>query len=161
MQDRANFLSSEIVAAFVLSSRGQMAEPHPDFTRPSHVVGSYALYGRLAAGGMATVHLGRLLDAEQGGRTVAIKRLHPQFCKDPEFVAMFIDEARLAARIKHPNVVETLDILTMGQELLLVMEYIRGECFSKLLRAARRKGMEPTLGVVGRIASGMLHLRGW
>lgn len=134
-----------------------MAESHLDFTRPSHVVGRYALYGRLAAGGMATVHLGRSMEADGTTRTVAVKRLHPQFCKDPEFVAMFIDEARLAARIKHPNVVETLDILTMGQELLLVMEYIRGECFSKLLRAARRKNLEPSIGVVGRIASGMLH----
>jgi len=134
-----------------------MAESHLEFTRPAHVVGRYALYGRLAAGGMATVHLGRTMEADGSTRTVAVKRLHPQFCKDPEFVAMFIDEARLAARIKHPNVVETLDILTMGQELLLVMEYIRGECFSKLLRAARRKNLEPTIGVVGRIASGMLH----
>ncbi|HTV19851.1 MAG TPA: serine/threonine-protein kinase [Polyangiaceae bacterium] len=134
-----------------------MAESHLEFTKPSHVVGRYALYGRLAAGGMATVHLGRVLEADGTSRTVAVKRLHPQFCKDPEFVAMFIDEARLAARIKHPNVVETLDILTMGQELLLVMEYIRGECFSKLLRAARRKNLEPSIGVVGRIASGMLH----
>jgi serine/threonine protein kinase len=134
-----------------------MAESHLEFTKPSHVVGRYALYGRLAAGGMATVHLGRVLEPDGTSRTVAVKRLHPQFCKDPEFVAMFIDEARLAARIKHPNVVETLDILTMGQELLLVMEYIRGECFSKLLRAARRKNLEPSIGVVGRIASGMLH----
>ncbi len=134
-----------------------MAESHLEFTRPSHVVGRYALYGRLAAGGMATVHLGRLMEHDGSARTVAVKRLHPQFCKDPEFVAMFIDEARLAARIKHPNVVETLDILTMGQELLLVMEYIRGECFSKLLRAARRKNLEPSIGVVGRIASGLLH----
>jgi serine/threonine-protein kinase len=134
-----------------------MAESHLEFTKPSQVVGRYALYGRLAAGGMATVHLGRVMEADGTARTVAVKRLHPQFCKDPEFVAMFIDEARLAARIKHPNVVETLDILTMGQELLLVMEYIRGECFSKLLRAARRKNLEPSIGVVGRIASGMLH----
>jgi eukaryotic-like serine/threonine-protein kinase len=134
-----------------------MAESNIEFTKPSHVVGRYALYGRLAAGGMATVHLGRVMEADGTSRTVAVKRLHPQFCKDPEFVAMFIDEARLAARIKHPNVVETLDILTMGQELLLVMEYIRGECFSKLLRAARRKNLEPSIGVVGRIASGMLH----
>jgi eukaryotic-like serine/threonine-protein kinase len=134
-----------------------MAESHLEFTKPSHVVGRYALYGRLAAGGMATVHLGRVLEPDGTSRTVAVKRLHPQFCKDPEFVAMFIDEARLAARIKHPNVVETLDILTMGQELLLVMEYIRGECFSKLLRAARRKNLEPSIGVVGHIASGMLH----
>ena len=134
-----------------------MAESHLEFTKPAHVVGRYALYGRLAAGGMATVHLGRMLEMDGTSRTVAVKRLHPQFCKDPEFVAMFIDEARLAARIKHPNVVETLDILTMGQELLLVMEYIRGECFSKLLRAARRKNLEPSIGVVGHIASGMLH----
>jgi serine/threonine protein kinase len=134
-----------------------MAESHLEFTKPSHVVGRYALYGRLAAGGMATVHLGRVLEPDGTSRTVAVKRLHPQFCKDPEFVAMFIDEARLAARIKHTNVVETLDILTMGQELLLVMEYIRGECFSKLLRAARRKNLEPSIGVVGRIASGLLH----
>jgi len=134
-----------------------MAESHLEFTKPSHVVGRYALYGRLAAGGMATVHLGRVLEADGTSRTVAVKRLHPQFCKDPEFVAMFIDEARLAARIKHRNVVETVDILTMGQELLLVMEYIRGECFSKLLRAARRKNLEPSIGVVGTIASGLLH----
>ncbi|MEY4550903.1 MAG: hypothetical protein RL685_7098, partial [Pseudomonadota bacterium] len=134
-----------------------MAESHLEFTKPAHVVGRYALYGRLAAGGMATVHLGRMMELDGTSRTVAVKRLHPQFCKDPEFVAMFIDEARLAARIKHPNVVETLDILTMGQELLLVMEYIRGECFSKLLRAARRKNLEPSVRVVGHIASGMLH----
>src|SRR5262245_29671762 len=134
-----------------------MAESHLEFTKPAHVVGRYALYGRLAAGGMATVHLGRVLEADGTTRTVAVKRLHPQFCKDPEFVAMFIDEARLAARIKHRHVVETVDILTMGQELLLVMEYIRGECFSKLLRAARRKNLEPSIGVVGTIASGLLH----
>lgn len=157
VQVRSNFTCGEIHAGVVLWSRGQMAESHLEFTKPSHVVGRYALYGRLAAGGMATVHLGRVLEADGTSRTVAVKRLHPQFCKDPEFVAMFIDEARLAARIKHPNVVETLDILTMGQELLLVMEYIRGECFSKLLRAARRKNLEPSIGVVGRIASGMLH----
>lgn len=153
----ANFPWNEIETDVVLLSRGQMAESHLEFTKPAHVVGRYALYGRLAAGGMATVHLGRMMETNGTSRTVAVKRLHPQFCKDPEFVAMFIDEARLAARIKHANVVETLDILTMGQELLLVMEYIRGECFSKLLRAARRKSLEPSIGVVGHIASGMLH----
>src|SRR5688572_12762987 len=134
-----------------------MVEPETEAVGPAERVGRYALYGRLAAGGMATVHLGRLAGPTGFTRAVAVKRLHPQFCKDPEFVAMFIDEARLAARIKHPNVVATLDILTMGQELLLVMEYIRGECFSKLLRAARRKNLEPTIGVVGSIAAGMLH----
>src|SRR6476620_11342552 len=62
---------------------------------PVRVVGRYALYGEIAAGGMATVHFGRLLGPVGFSRTVAIKRLHPQFAKNPEFVSMFLDEARL------------------------------------------------------------------
>ena len=68
-------------------------------------------------------------------RTVAIKRLHPQFAKDPEFVSMFLDEARLAARIRHPNVVPTLDVVATDGELFLVMEYVQGESLARLLRA--------------------------
>ena len=62
-------------------------------------LGRYVLYDEIAAGGMATVHIGRMLGPVGFARTVAIKRLHPQFAKDPDFVAMFLDEARLAARI--------------------------------------------------------------
>ena len=62
-------------------------------------IGRYALYGEIASGGMATVHFGRLIGPAGFSRTVAIKRLHPQLAKDPEFVAMFLDEARLAARL--------------------------------------------------------------
>src|SRR5258706_7157525 len=80
---------------------------------PVSVLGRYALYGEIAAGGMATVHLGRLLGPVGFARTVAIKRLHPHLAKDPEFVAMFLDEARLAARIRHPNVVPTLDVVAL------------------------------------------------
>ena len=63
------------------------------------------MHAEIASGGMATVHLGGCSAPAGFARTVAIKRLHPQFAKDPEFVAMFLDEARLAARIAHPNVV--------------------------------------------------------
>src|ERR1700680_1618077 len=89
-------------------------------------VGRYVLHGEIASGGMATVHFGRLQGAAGFARSVAIKRLHPQYAKDPDFVAMFLDEARLAARIAHPNVVPTLDIVSQGEELLLIMEYVRG-----------------------------------
>jgi len=88
---------------------------------PGAVLGRYALYGEIAAGGMATVHLGRLLGQVGFARTVAIKRLHPHLAKDPEFVAMFLDEARLAARIRHPNVVPTLDVVARQGEIFLVM----------------------------------------
>ena len=83
----------------------------PSTSSVARVLGRYVLHAELAAGGMATVHLGRLKGEAGFARTVAIKRLHPQFAKDPEFVVMFLDEARLAARIRHPNVVPTLDVV--------------------------------------------------
>ncbi|MEZ4231697.1 MAG: serine/threonine-protein kinase [Polyangiaceae bacterium] len=104
------------------------------------VVGRYAIHGEIASGGMATVHLGRLLGEAGFARTVAIKRLHPQFAKDPDFVNMFLDEARIAARIRHPNVVSTLDVVNSEGELLLVMDYVHGESLSRLVRIASREG---------------------
>ncbi|HEX4338634.1 MAG TPA: protein kinase [Polyangiaceae bacterium] len=132
-----------------------MDQEHHD--QPARVIGRYALYGKLASGGMATVHFGRLLGPAGFSRTVAIKRLHPQFAKDPEFVAMFLDEARLAARIQHPNVVATVDVVALQEELFLVMDYIRGESFSRLMRASRKRQVDVSLGVIVSIISGMLH----
>src|SRR5687767_796394 len=93
-----------------------LPRPHDDVgsredEHSPRTVGRYVLYGELAAGGMATVHFGRLSGPVGFSRTVAIKRLHPHFAKDPEFVTMFLDEARLCGRIRHPNVVPTLDVV--------------------------------------------------
>ena len=68
-------------------------------------MGRYLLAARLASGGMSSVHLGRLVGAAGFGRTVAIKQLHPHLAEEREFVAMLLDEARLASRVRHPNVV--------------------------------------------------------
>ncbi len=120
-------------------------------------LGRYALYGEIAAGGMATVHLARLLGPVGFARTVAIKRLHPHLAKDPDFVAMFLEEARLAARVRHPNVVATLDVVSDDGELFLVMEYVAGESLSRLVRKAREKGERvPPRYAVG-IVSGALE----
>src|SRR5579864_3360742 len=100
-------------------------------------VGRYLLYGEIASGGMASVHFGRLQGAAGFSRTVAIKRLHPHLAEDPDFMATMIDEARLAARIHHPNVVPTLDVVATEGELLVVMEYVRGESLARLLRAEK------------------------
>jgi eukaryotic-like serine/threonine-protein kinase len=86
---------------------------------------------------MATVHFGRLLGPVGFARTVAIKRLHPQHARDPEFVSMFLDEARLVARIHHPNVVQTLDVVALDGELLIVMDYVQGEALWRLLRTTQ------------------------
>src|SRR5499427_2899114 len=101
------------------------------------LVGRYALFEEIACGGMAAVHVGRLVGPVGFSRTVAIKRLHPQFAKDPEFVTMFLDEARLAARVRHPNVISPLDVVSTEGELFLVMDYVQGESLSKLCRATR------------------------
>ena len=122
----------------------------------SQALGRYTLHGALARGGMATVHFGRLVGAADFARIVAVKRLHPQFAGEPDFVAMFLDEARLAARIQHPNVVAPLDVAEASGEILVVFDYIHGESLSKLLALARRRA-PPSLQVVSGIVAGLLH----
>ena len=121
----------------------------------------YELRGELASGGMATVHLARQLGAAGFARIVAVKRLHERYAKDPEFIAMFLDEARLVARIRHPNVVQTLDVVQekvdAGNELFIVMEYIHGDPLSRLLLLSRQK-MEPVpLRIASAVMVGVLH----
>jgi serine/threonine-protein kinase len=128
-----------------------------DAVAPPRIVGRYALFDEIAAGGMATVHLGRLVGQVGFSRTVAVKRLHPQYAKDHDFVSMFVDEAKLASRIQHPNVVSTLDVVKTDDELFLVMEYVQGEALSKLVRHAARSGERIPLNIVLSVMSGMLH----
>ncbi len=120
------------------------------------ILGRYALYDEIAAGGMATVHIGRLIGPVGFSRTVAIKRLHPQHAKDPDFVSMFLDEARLAARIRHPNVVGTLDVVALSGELFLVMEYVQGESLARLMKGARESGRLIPLPILSAMMVGAL-----
>jgi serine/threonine-protein kinase len=114
----------------------------------------YALFDKIGAGGMATVHLGRVAGAAGFSRTVAIKRLHPHLADDPSFVSMFVDEARLAARIHHPNVVQTLDVVATGDQLLIVMEYVEGASLSRLWTATEQK---VDLPIASAIVCDLLH----
>jgi serine/threonine-protein kinase len=120
-------------------------------------IGRYAIHERIASGGMASVHLGRLTGAGGFARTVAIKRLHPHLAEEAEFRSTLMDEARLASRIHHPNVVPTLDIISEGDELLVVMEYVRGESLSRLAREENAHGRRVPLPVVSAIVAGALH----
>jgi serine/threonine-protein kinase len=121
------------------------------------VVGRYAIYDEIASGGMATVHFGRLLGPVGFSRTVAIKRLHAHLAKDPELVAMFLDEARVAARIRHPNVVSTLDVVNGDGEIFLVMEYVDGESLARIGRALRERGERVPVPIASAIISGVLQ----
>ena len=120
-------------------------------------MGRYYLHDEIASGGMASIHIGRLQGPVGFSRTVAIKRLHAQFAKDPEFVSMFLDEARLAARVQHPNVVSTIDVIALGGELFLVMEYIAGETLSRLERVLAQSGSRLPLRVALGIMTDALY----
>ncbi|WP_437931640.1 protein kinase [Sorangium sp. So ce291] len=124
--------------------------------RERRTLDRYTLHGVIASGGMASVHFARLVGAHGFARTVAIKRLHPQFARDPEFSSMLLDEARLAVRIRHPNVVTTLDSVQADGELFVVMEYIAGESLSSLLRETGRRGVRVPQPVVASILAGAL-----
>jgi serine/threonine protein kinase len=104
--------------------------------RPLHEsVGRYVLHPPFARGGMATVHTARRVAGGAVGPLVAVKRLHAELVDDPDFVEMFHDEARIASRIHHPNVVSVLDVIASEREVLLVQEYVHGVPLSVLLKA--------------------------
>ena len=125
-----------------------MADTH---NNAPFVVNRYALHSEIASGGMATIYVGRLMGPVGFSRTVAIKRLHSTFAKDPEFVAMFMDEARIASRVRHPNVASIVDVVANRGELLLVMEYIHGDSLSRLIRMEARSERRIAVDVAVRI----------
>lgn len=113
-------------------------------------LGDYAILMKLASGGMATVYVGRKRGVAGFERLVAIKCCHPHLRDDEEFSSMFLDEARLAASIRHPNVVGTLDV-SDGELLYLVMEYVEGFSFGNLVRKASKGNTRVPPGVAVQI----------
>ncbi len=93
--------------------------------RIGRTLGRYRVAARVASGGMGTVYVAKATGAGGFERRVAVKILHAHLAHDDDFRAMFLDEARLAARIHHPNVVATIDVLE-EPELAIVMELV--EC---------------------------------
>lgn len=128
-----------------------------DVAHHERTVGRYALFGQIGHGGMAAVHLGRRLGPAGFSRLVAIKRLHPHLAADKSFAQSFLDEARIAARVSHPNVVSIHDVVMEGSEALLVMEYVHGLALSTLYKEQRAHGTTMPLPVALAIGIDMLH----
>jgi serine/threonine-protein kinase len=100
----------------------------------------FELIAELASGGMATVFLARLGGVAGFQRFVAIKRLHPHLASDRDFIQMFLDEARIAARLHHPHVVPILEIGESEKGYYLVMEYIEGDTLARLMARSAQSG---------------------
>jgi serine/threonine-protein kinase len=105
---------------------------------------------------MGTVYLGRMT-AGSKVETVAIKVLHPHLAGDEEMVAMFLDEARVATRLRHPNLVGVLDMDLLRDELVIVMEYVEGSTLQAMQGALRQRGQKLPIGISARILNDALR----
>ena len=123
---------------------------------PPIQVGRYLLHRKIARGGMATIHIARLMGDVGFSRIVAAKRMHPELSEDSEFVQMFLDEARIASKVHHRNVVPVLDVVTLGDEVMLVQEYIHGAPLSLLLQNAVATNSHVPVPVAAAIAYNVL-----
>ncbi len=117
---------------------------------PGFILGRYELVFRVATGGMGEVWAARLKGTRGFQKVVALKFLLPELSHNPNFEQMFLDEAELASRIKHPNVVQVTDLGEEDEILYQVMEWVSGESLWTAMRAATKKGGVP-LEVAARI----------
>jgi serine/threonine protein kinase len=120
------------------------------------VLGRYLICDEIGGGGMARVHLGRVLGAAGFSRVVAIKRVHPANVDDANYATMLLDEARLVARIRHPNVVPTLDVVSLDGELILVMDYVHGPSLAWLRRKLALRAERMPVPIAVRIVLDVL-----
>ncbi len=136
-QPLPSFASSPTAAGtpFALNAAEDTEQSPPSVQQ----VGRYELLLELASGGMATVYIGRQRGAAGFQRLVAIKRMHPHVSKVPELAASFMDEARIASLIRHPNVVNVHDVHETDGEHLLVMDYVEGASLAAVMRGARKR----------------------
>lgn len=119
--------------------------------------GRYVLGPAIGSGGMCRVHVARQVGPLGHSRVVAIKRLRPELARDPEHVAMLMDEARLTARVQHASVVPIVDFVADGDELFLVLEYVPGAPLSYLASAMRQAKLTLPTPVVVAIGADLLE----
>jgi serine/threonine-protein kinase len=121
------------------------------------VWGRYTVYDEIATGGMAVVYLATSDGSGNLPPVVAIKRLLTQHAKDLDFVRMFVEEARVAMRVRHRNVVTTHECIEVPGSLGLVMDYVAGDPLSEMWRVRAMREEEIPLPVIGKILIGALR----
>jgi serine/threonine-protein kinase len=103
-------------------------------------LGKYKVIAELGHGGMADVYLAVVRGPVGFNKLMVIKQLRPHLAEVPDFLDMFLDEARLAARLNHPNVVQTNEIIEEGNRYVIAMEYLDGQSFDRVLRRGQKQG---------------------
>jgi serine/threonine-protein kinase len=122
--------------------------------------GKYELISRLAAGGMAEIFLARTKSIQGFEKYLVIKKILRNRTSDPEFVRMFLDEARVAATLDHPNIVQIYDVGHVDSEYFIAMEYLRGHNLIEIVRAGAKLGyskppLEHVMSVLTGVCAGL------
>src|SRR5262244_3360214 len=122
-------------------------------------LGRYRVVDEIGVGGMASVHLARMDGPGGFQKWVAIKKIHSHLVEDESFVQMFLDEARVAARISHPNVATVFDLGKHEDTYWIAMEYLHGEPLREVMRRTEELGtaMPPEIAcrVIADAAEGL------
>lgn len=107
--------------------------------RPSISFGKYELFASLGRGGMADVFLSVARGPMGFNKLAVVKRLRRSLADESAFLAMFLDEARLAARLNHPNIVHTYEVGEHASSYFIAMEYLEGQPLNKIMRASLKR----------------------
>ncbi|MBZ0111878.1 MAG: TonB family protein [Thermoanaerobaculia bacterium] len=145
----------------VSDSTVHVAKDSEDGTSAGERFGQYSLLDRIAVGGMAEVWKARMQGVEGFQKNVAIKRILPHLTDSSDFLTMFIDEAKLAAQLNHPNIVHIYDLGKIDDDYYIAMEYIAGKDLRTILNEGRKLAKPMPLGlavlIASRLASGLDH----
>ncbi len=120
-------------------------------------LGKYTLLAHLATGGMGQVYVAQMSGAAGFEKQVVVKRLLPHLLQDEQVVKMFLDEARLTARLSHPNICQVIELVQVEGEYYLVMEYLEGEPLSRVCSRARGLDLRIAAGIVSQACDGLAH----
>ena len=125
------------------------------FLAPGARLGKYDLIRQIAVGGMAELYLARTTGIEGFEKLVVVKRILPQYVANPSFVTMFLNEARLAATLQHPNIAQVYDIGVDDGDYFFSMEYIHGEDLGRTVTTAIEQGVPLSLDASLTLVAGL------
>jgi serine/threonine protein kinase len=131
-----------------------LTDGNPEGTgvKPSLLIRGYEVSRRIAIGGMAEVFLATQVGPSGFRRQVVLKRIHPHLADEPQFLSMFLNEARIAADLSHPNIVHIYDLFQDGPtSYVIAMEYVHGETVFGLFRETRQKNVRISYGHIVRM----------
>jgi len=123
--------------------------------------GKFQLLKKIASGGMAEIYIAKQRGMEGFEKIVVIKTILPNLATNEEFVQMFLDEARIAARLTHPNIVQIYDLGRVGSTYFIAMEYVQGENLRTVAKTCRKQGhtipLQHTVKVISQACEGLYY----